>query len=100
MRTFRYHRPTDVAEAVRLVAGAGLLVFTAVYLDVFRRAFDRCRRGPVLGRLAVVAGLGVALSLLFLLLFGVVVFVGLFIALVAALCLLHGVHVLRGIGQR
>lgn len=53
---------TERPLAVRLVAGAGLLVFTAVYLEVFRRAFDRCRRGPVLGRLAVVAGLGVALA--------------------------------------
>src|SRR3712207_8648144 len=32
---------TDRPLAVRLVAGAGLLVFTAVYLDVFRRAFER-----------------------------------------------------------
>src|SRR3712207_1138946 len=53
---------TDRPLAVRLVAGAGLLVFTAVYLDVFRRAFERCWSGPVLGRLAVVAGLGVALA--------------------------------------
>ncbi|SDY93520.1 two-component system, NarL family, sensor histidine kinase DesK [Geodermatophilus africanus] len=53
---------TDRPLAVRLVAGAGLLVFTAVYLDVFRRAFDRCWSGSVLGRLAVVAGLGVALA--------------------------------------
>jgi two-component system, NarL family, sensor histidine kinase DesK len=53
---------TDRPLAVRLVAGAGLLVFTVVYLDVFRRAFDRCRSGPVLGRLAVVSGLGVALA--------------------------------------
>jgi two-component system, NarL family, sensor histidine kinase DesK len=54
---------TDRPPAVRLVAGAGLLVFTVVYLDVFRRAFGGdCWRGPVLGRLAVVAGLGVALA--------------------------------------
>ena len=54
---------TDRPLAVRLVAGAGLLVFTVVYLDVFRRAFGGdCWRGPVLGRLAVVAGLGVALA--------------------------------------
>jgi two-component system sensor histidine kinase DesK len=48
--------------AVRLVAGVGLLVFTVIYLDVFRRAFGGCWTGSVLGRLAVVAGLGVALA--------------------------------------
>jgi two-component system sensor histidine kinase DesK len=54
---------TDRPLAVRLVAGAGLLVFTVVYLDVFRRAFGGgCWSGSVLGRLAVVAGLGLALA--------------------------------------
>ena len=54
---------TDRPLAVRLVAGAGLLVFTVVYLDVFRRAFGGgCWSGSVLGRLAVVAGLGVGLA--------------------------------------
>jgi len=45
---------------VRVVAGAGLLAFTAIYLGVFRRSFGRC--GPVYGRLAVVAVLGCALA--------------------------------------
>ncbi|MGR7026108.1 sensor histidine kinase [Geodermatophilus sp. URMC 62] len=53
---------TDRPLAVRVVAGAGLVVFTAVYLDVFRRAFGGCWTGPVLGRLAVVAALGVGLA--------------------------------------
>ncbi|SNS94887.1 two-component system, NarL family, sensor histidine kinase DesK [Geodermatophilus pulveris] len=58
---------TDRPPAVRLAAGAGLVVFTAVYLDVFRRAFGgggggSGDRGPVLGRLAVVAGLGLVLA--------------------------------------
>jgi two-component system sensor histidine kinase DesK len=53
---FTTPRPTWV----RVVAGAGLLVFTAAYLGVFRRAFGRC--GPVTGRLVVVAVLGVALA--------------------------------------
>ena len=43
----------DGAGPFRLVAGAGLLVFTAVYLDVFRRAFGGgCWSGSVLGRRA------------------------------------------------
>jgi two-component system sensor histidine kinase DesK len=53
---------TDRPLAVRLVAGTGLVVFTAVYLGVFRRAFGGGRSGSVLGRLAVVAGLGLALA--------------------------------------
>ncbi|SFP75998.1 two-component system, NarL family, sensor histidine kinase DesK [Geodermatophilus dictyosporus] len=53
---------TDRPLAVRVVAGAGLVVFTAVYLDVFRRAFDGCWSGPLLGRLAVVAVLGAGLA--------------------------------------
>ena len=54
---------TDRPLAVRIVAGAGLVVFTVVYLDVFRRAFGGgCWSGSVLGRLGVVAGLGVALA--------------------------------------
>jgi two-component system sensor histidine kinase DesK len=44
----------------RILAGAGLVVFTAAYLGVFRRAFGRC--GPVTGRLVIVVVLGVALA--------------------------------------
>ncbi|WP_448624579.1 sensor histidine kinase [Geodermatophilus sp. URMC 64] len=51
---------TPRPAVVRVVAAAGLLAFTVVYLGVFRRAFGGC--GPVLGRLAVVAVLGVALA--------------------------------------
>jgi two-component system sensor histidine kinase DesK len=50
-------RPT----AVRVVAGVLLVVFTAAYLDVFRRAFGRC--GPVGTRFAFVAVLGAALAI-------------------------------------
>jgi two-component system sensor histidine kinase DesK len=53
---------TDRPLVVRLVAGAGLLVFTVVYLDVFHRAFGSCWTGSLLGRLAVVAALGVGLA--------------------------------------
>ncbi|SNS06265.1 two-component system, NarL family, sensor histidine kinase DesK [Geodermatophilus saharensis] len=52
----------DRSPAVQVVAGAGLLVFTVVYLDVFRRGFDGCWSGSTLGRLLVVAGLGAALA--------------------------------------
>ncbi|MGY1738488.1 sensor histidine kinase [Geodermatophilus sp. SYSU D00684] len=54
---------TDRPAAVRVVAGAALLVFTAVYLDVFRRSFTTCDPGGRLGRLAVVAALGAGLAL-------------------------------------
>ncbi|MGY1702420.1 sensor histidine kinase [Geodermatophilus sp. SYSU D00766] len=53
---------TDRPLAVRVAAGAGLLVFTAVYLAVFRRAFDGCWTGSLWGRLAVVAVLGTVLA--------------------------------------
>ncbi|SFT83062.1 two-component system, NarL family, sensor histidine kinase DesK [Geodermatophilus amargosae] len=54
---------TDRPLAVRAVAGAGLLVFTVVYLDVFRRAFGGgCWGPPALSRLAFVAVLAVALA--------------------------------------
>src|SRR3712207_7682245 len=53
---------TDRPLAVRVVAGVGLVVFTAVYLDVFRRAFGGCGSGSLLGRLAVVAVLGTGLA--------------------------------------
>jgi two-component system sensor histidine kinase DesK len=46
---------------VRVLAGAGLVAFTAAYLGVFRRAFGRC--GPVTGRLVAVVVLGVALAI-------------------------------------
>src|SRR3954468_16244467 len=45
---------------VRVVAAVGLLVFTVVYLGVFRRAFGGC--GPVYRRLLAVAVLGTALA--------------------------------------
>jgi len=44
----------------RLLAGAGLVAFTAAYLGVFRRAFG-CR-GPLTGRLVAVVVLGIALA--------------------------------------
>ena len=53
---------TDRPAVVELVAGAALLAFTVVYLDVFRRSFTSCSIEPTLGRLAVVAALGVALA--------------------------------------
>ncbi|PWW25111.1 two-component system sensor histidine kinase DesK [Geodermatophilus normandii] len=53
---------TDRPLATRVVAGAGLLVFTVVYLDVFRRSFTSCGIQPTLSRLAVVAALGVGLA--------------------------------------
>ncbi|PRY42104.1 two-component system sensor histidine kinase DesK [Geodermatophilus tzadiensis] len=53
---------TDRPLGVRVVAGAALLVFTGVYLDVFRRAFGGCWSGSLLGRLAVVAVLGTGLA--------------------------------------
>ncbi|MGY1609683.1 sensor histidine kinase [Geodermatophilus sp. SYSU D00700] len=54
---------TDRPAAVRVVAGAALVAFTTVYLDVFRRAFGGgCWGPPALGRLAVVAALGTGLA--------------------------------------
>ncbi len=56
---------TDRPPVVRVLAGAALLLFTAVYLDVFRRAFGGgCWAPPTTRRLAVVAGLGVVLAVL------------------------------------
>jgi two-component system sensor histidine kinase DesK len=53
----------DRPLAVRVVAGAGLVVFTAVYLDVFLRSFaGGCWSRPALTRLAVVAALGAGLA--------------------------------------
>jgi two-component system, NarL family, sensor histidine kinase DesK len=54
---------TDRPAAVRVVAAAGLLLFTVVYLDVFRRAFGGgCWGPPAMGRLAFVAALGIVLA--------------------------------------
>jgi two-component system sensor histidine kinase DesK len=54
---------TDRPAAVRVVAGAGLLVFTAAYLSVFGHIFGAASgRGRPWAELVVVAVLGVALA--------------------------------------
>jgi two-component system, NarL family, sensor histidine kinase DesK len=54
---------TDRPLAALVVAGAGLVAFTVVYLDVFRRAFGGgCWGPPALSRLAFVAVLAVVLA--------------------------------------
>ncbi|MGY1717184.1 sensor histidine kinase [Geodermatophilus sp. SYSU D01106] len=53
---------TERPLAVRVLAGAALLAFTVVYLDVFRRSFGGCRTEGTLVRLAVVGALGVGLA--------------------------------------
>jgi two-component system sensor histidine kinase DesK len=52
---------TDRPAAVRVVAGAGLLVFTVAYLVVFSRMFDPCRE-PARRALVIVVVLAVALA--------------------------------------
>jgi two-component system sensor histidine kinase DesK len=55
---------TDRPLAVRVVAGAALVVFTLAYLDVFRRSFGgTCGDPPARSRLALVAVLGLVLAL-------------------------------------
>ncbi|GAB3314099.1 sensor histidine kinase [Geodermatophilus aquaeductus] len=54
---------TDRPLAALVLAGAGLVAFTVVYLDVFRRAFGGgCWGPPALSRLAFVAVLAVVLA--------------------------------------
>jgi two-component system sensor histidine kinase DesK len=52
---------TDRPAVVRVVAGAGLVVFTVAYLVVFSRMFDPCRE-PARRALVVVVVLAVALA--------------------------------------
>ncbi len=55
---------TERPPAVRVVAGAALVVFTLAYLDIFRRSFGGvCGDLPARTRLALVAVLGLVLAL-------------------------------------